>query len=220
MIIAIISAAGQGSRLGSSIPKQFIEVNNEPIYISTIKKFLRDDISQILLMIQSEYLDMVVNQLKQYLPYAYNENKIIIEMGGETAEETRFNALKYLKDMGFVGNVIFHDAVRPNVNYNLISNVINNLQYFNNVIPTIICKDSMLDSNNNIIQTTGSKRLQTPQGFEFDSIYNCYNNCEWKGSPALTFLTYYNSLYTIDGDESNFKITTIDDIELYKKIRE
>ena len=218
MLIAIISAAGQGSRLGSSIPKQFIAVNNEPIYISTIKKFLRDDISRILLMIQPEYLDMVVNQLKQYLPYAYNENKIIIEIGGETAEETRFNALKYLKDMGFVGNVIFHDAVRPNVNYNLISNVINNLQHFNNVVPTIICKDSMLDSNNNIIQTAGSKRLQTPQGFEFDSIYNCYNNCEWKGSPALTFLTCYNSLYTIDGDESNFKITTIDDVELYKKI--
>lgn len=213
----IISAAGQGVRCSGYsevLPKQFIKVNDEPIYITTIKKFIRDDISQILLIIQPERKDMVEQQLKEYLPGC----NIILVLGGNTAEESRYNALLYLSKQYYIGNVIFHDAVRPLVNHQLITNVINALNNSDNAVPVIICKDSMYNINTGIIDVQNTFRMQTPQGFDFKKIFDCYNTYKWFGSPGLTYYKQYNTVNLINGDESNFKITTIDDIELYKMI--
>jgi len=210
--IAIISMAGKGVRTNYSIPKQYIEINGKPIFIYTLQQIIQADIDEIYLMIQPNYRELVDSYLTNFFP---NNNFIILE-GGETAEETRYKALCH----GFQPNdiIIFHDAVRPLVPVQMINDCIKYTKIYSNAIPTILCKDCMIDDDYNKINHTNIKRLQVPQGFIYSKILDCYQKTKWEGTPAQTYKNLYNDLYIFDGDEINFKVTTNDDIELLKKI--
>lgn len=217
MNIAIISAAGKGLRMGKyNLPKQYIEVGDEPVYITTLKKFIRDDINMIILIISLEWEHIVSSQLKQF-----NISNVNIVYGDVTAEGSRYKALQYLNSINIdpSSTIIFHDAVRPNVSPEMITSVIKGMEEYTNIVPKMICKDSMLDTNYESVDGSKLIRLQTPQAFRFEDIYNCYKDNKWGGSPAITYINGgKHTLQFIQGDESNFKITTQDDLELYKKI--
>ena len=221
----IISAAGMGTRLGGAIPKQFIEVNGEPIFITTLKKFKINCVDKIILTIPDnrEWDGYVDYKLK-----LFNIRDVDIIYGGSTAEETRWLALKHIKFSYEIGDddiVVFHDAVRPNVPIEMIYKVIESCDMNGTAIPYIICKDSMCKIVDNrivgYVDNSDKVRLQTPQAFLFNKIYESYDKLgpdKWLGSPILTYSQFYEDINLIDGDEINFKITTTDDIELYRKI--
>lgn len=223
-IYVVITAAGVGNRMGYNIPKQFI-YTNEYIFVTTIKKFINFNIKKIILVISKEWEDFVSKILLEKKLMKY----VDIVYGGETADESRWNSLLYLKSKYNCDNdiIIFHDAVRPNTSYEIIENAIKLCIEYDAAIPTIICKDSMCLLENGKISYIDNKnkiRLQTPQSFIFNKIYLAYstikkNNEEWLGSPILNYLKFFNNVITFEGEEVNFKITTKDDLELYKKIQ-
>jgi 2-C-methyl-D-erythritol 4-phosphate cytidylyltransferase len=223
---AIISAAGMGLRLGNDIPKQFIEVDNEPIFITTLKKFNINCIDKIILAIpNNKKWDKYVDDKLRF----FNVKDVDIIYGGSSAEETRWLALNYIKSTYEVRDddiVVFHDAVRPNVPNELICETVKSCKLQGTAIPYIICKDSMCEICDNRIvahiNNSNKIRLQTPQGFIFKKIYESYyksNSDKWLGSPILTYSQYYEDINLIYGDEVNFKITTKDDLRMYKKIK-
>ena len=223
---AIISAAGMGLRLGNEVPKQFIEVDNEPIFITTLKKFNINCINKIILTIpNNKKWDKFVDEKLKF----FNIKDVDLVYGGSTAEETRWLALEYIKYNYDIQNddiVIFHDAVRPNVPNELLYETVKSCKLKGTAIPYIICKDSMCEINGNSIVThidnSNKVRLQTPQAFIFDKIYESYKllgSDKWLGSPILTYSQFYKDINLIYGDEINFKITTKDDLKMYKKIK-
>lgn len=222
-VVAVLSAAGRGERTGMLIPKQFIEIGGEPIFITTLKKFIREDINEIILIIPFGW-EIDVNRYIN--KYNLNANITLIN-GGDSAESSRWNALEYLAKNNthedFI--VIFHDAVRPNVSDLMINSAIALCDEFGCAIPILPCKDSMCMFIDGKIRDACSNidkvRLQTPQAFDFKAIYSAYNSAEeWQGSPILNYLLFNKDIITYSGDEINFKITTVDDIEMYRKLKE
>lgn len=226
-VFAIITAGGKGERMGFDIPKQFMEVNKEFIFLTTIKKFIREDVYKIILVIKREWRDFAYdclreNNISQYVEFVY---------GGETADESRYNALCYLRNNYDCDKdiVIFHDSVRPNVIDDNITTCIDLCKKYNSaIVPIISCKDSvslLIDEKMKYVDNKNMVRLQTPQAFIFNHIYNAYktileNDDKWLGTPIFNYLRLFDGVITFDGDEINFKITTKDDLELYKKIKE
>lgn len=222
----IISAAGEGSRFGGDIPKQFIEVDNEPIFITTIKKFNINCVDRIILTIPNN---------KTWNSYVYknisffNLKNVEVIYGGSSAEETRWLALEYIENSYKINDddvVVFHDAVRPNVSFDLICRCIQSCEEKGTAIPYIICKDSMCEVVDGCIvkhvDNSNKIRLQTPQAFRFKEINESYKRAKgdkWLGSPVLTYSQYYSNINLILGDEVNFKITTEDDLRMFKKIK-
>lgn len=123
-MIAIITAAGNGTRMQYSIPKQFIRVNGIPIYIYTIRKFI-NLVDKICLVIPIGYSVKIINELIEFnLPKA----KIDLCIGGNSADESRRLGLTYMYNKYKPKYVIFHDAVRPGVSISLIKSVINTVK--------------------------------------------------------------------------------------------
>jgi 2-C-methyl-D-erythritol 4-phosphate cytidylyltransferase len=219
--LAIISAAGVGSRVEQKIPKQFIEFNSKPMFILTLEKF--SDFDTIILVIQPNWVDYAKEQLDKY---GFDNTYIVL--GADTAEKSRINALNYIKSNSICNDndvVIFHDSVRPNITRSLIDEVFEDAQIYKSAAPVIPCKDSMIDFNKlEILDNKNIYRLQTPMGFIFNDIWRAYeldnpnSNYTGEGSPGLTYFKYFQKLHTITGDEGNFKVTTPDDLKLLKKL--
>ncbi|MGL4950514.1 MAG: IspD/TarI family cytidylyltransferase [Mycoplasma sp.] len=227
MNIAIILAGGIGSRVkGSKIPKQFIELNNKPIIIYTIEKFLKvNEIDQIIIVCHREWINHINQMLK-----VYNLSKNIdICEGGDSRNYSAKNAINFISNKYKLSNnsiIITHDAARPFVTPEIIKNNIIECvrsKCVNTVIPT---DDTIIISNDNktISQITNkdlSYRSQTPQTFTYEVISELYNhsfdNEIFKSSDISTLaniLEYKISL--LSGNKYNFKITTDEDIEIAK----
>ena len=119
MNIAIILSGGVGTRMGASIPKQYIEVCGKPvIYYSLIKFVESGSIDAYIIALDNqwkEYVEGFVSKIHINKPLFYS-------VPGETREHTIYNALKCAKQNGYADDdiVIIHDAVRPMVSKEVI----------------------------------------------------------------------------------------------------
>ncbi|EMO40916.1 IspD/TarI family cytidylyltransferase [Leptospira noguchii] len=107
-IYVLILAGGTGSRMGSKIPKQFLELNGEPILLHSLKKFQTwGKQKQIVLVSHSESIHKIESICA---PYLGNEDRIV--EGGETRHASMLAGLSVLnfKDDDII---LVHDAARP-----------------------------------------------------------------------------------------------------------
>lgn len=215
----IIPAAGSGKRIGGEVPKQFIEIKGEVILSYTINAFLESEVppKQIIISYSKgneDYLDQLLQK--------NNYKNIRLVEGGKTRQESVFNALKSIKKSKYV---LIHDSVRPFITSTIIKNILGKLSTSKAVIPVVPVKDTIkFVEDNSVIDTPDRAKLfaaQTPQGFEFDTIYNANLKCE-----DLSRVTDDSSIVEmmgekveiVEGNYSNFKITTSDDLEFAKKL--
>ena len=120
---------------------------------------------------------------------------------------------------------MIHDAARPFISQKLINQIIEKLNKYDAVIPTLDCMDSIIKIENKSFDYLNRKKIkyiQTPQGFNYKLIYSAYNNIKENinvfSDNMSTLISYNPNInYTlIDGESSNFKITTIEDIDKAK----
>ena len=104
---AIITAGGVGKRMGTSLPKQFLELQEKPILMHSIERFYQYDINiKIIVSIPEQYIDFWKNMCK--------EKSFIIQHKIVTGGETRFFSIKNaLEEIQGSGIVAIHDGVRP-----------------------------------------------------------------------------------------------------------
>lgn len=218
-IIAIILAAGSGSRMNSNIKKQFIEIKEKPIIAYTIEKFEKcKEVNEIIVVTN----ELDIEYLEKNIIKKYNFDKVVkIIAGGDERYNSVFNALSEIKEINSI--VIIHDGARPFVNDNIIKQCINEAEKNGACIVGVPVKDTIkvIDEEGYIINTPNRSNLynvQTPQVFKLDIIKEAYdkymNDTSIKVTDDSMVVEKYSNIKVkiIEGDYTNIKITTPEDL--------
>ena len=214
--ILILLAAGDSTRLKSRIPKPFNIIDNKTLLehaFNTFKDF--KEIKKTIIVYNKKH--------KKYLNSVNLKNSIKIT-GGKTRQESTFNALKYIKKMKFK-KVLIHDVARPSPSKNLIKSLLKKLQTCHAVVPVINAYDATKRIKKNLIFKNIERKTlrfsQTPQGFTFEKIYIKHKNNKDKNfDDDCSFFVNDNELVkTVPGSKLNFKITDMDDLNLFSVLK-
>ena len=223
MISAIILAGGKGKRMNSSISKQFIEIKGKPIIYYTIKKFNDnkkiDDIVVVLSQEEIEYFKE--NILKKY---DLKVDKIVI--GGAERQDSVYNGLKSLENTE-TDIVLIHDGARPFISDRIIEDGIKYASIYGACAPGVMPKDTIKikEKNNFSIDTPNRETLvaiQTPQVFKFREILECHKRVKIDKvvvtDDTMVVERYGKKVYLYDGEYTNIKVTTPEDLILGEKL--
>lgn len=230
MNYVVIFAGGTGSRMGSDIPKQFLEVSNKPILIHTIEKFSNSsEVDAIVVVSKDDYVDYAKNLIKEF-----NISKVLdVISGGETGQESIYNGIKYLientphtkEDL-----VLIHDGVRPVINNELIHNSISCAKENGNSIAVSKAIETVLtiDDEGKVQKTidrSKCRNAKAPQIFHLNDIWEYHTKAKEQGiknvidSATLASL-FGKKLYTTECRPENIKITTPNDYYMFKAMYE
>jgi 2-C-methyl-D-erythritol 4-phosphate cytidylyltransferase / 2-C-methyl-D-erythritol 2,4-cyclodiphosphate synthase len=204
-IAAIIVAAGRGTRAGGALPKQWQNLRAEPVISHTFKA-LRPHVDLICVVLHQD-------DLSRWESLHLTADCIAI--GGTTREASVFAGLQTLRAFS-PSKVLIHDAARPLVSAKIIQDVIAALDGHNGAAPALPVTDALWTGRDGAVSGTmdrnGLFRAQTPQGFNFQAIYEAHQNLN---SPAADDVAVARAagieVAIVDGCERNLKITTADD---------
>ena len=211
--VAIIVAGGTGTRMGSSIPKQFMLLNDKPILYYSIKAFLEaDDEMKVIVVLPVEYFDMGMEVMDAY----FDKNRIQLVEGGPTRFHSVKNGLQLVEDESII---LVHDGVRCLIKPALINECIAVAEKTGTAIPVLPSKDSVriLDGElNNSMERNRVMLVQTPQAFHSKVLLPAYEieHKEKFTDEASVVDAFGIKLTLVRGDEHNIKITTPLDLSL------
>ena len=226
MNIAILTAGGIGSRTHQDIPKQFLNVENKPILIYTLEAFQQHpNIDEICVVILEGWESILWAYAKQF-----NTTKLkYVVVGGATGQESIFNGLKAIReDHADNDIVIIHDGNRPMVSQDIITDNLVKQKKYGSAVATIPCTEVVFVSTNGndsdkSIPRENLQRTQTPHSYYLKDLWNAHMQAQEKGiknmaascslMEALGYKTYFSQ-----GSEKNLKITTVEDIEIFKAL--
>ena len=225
MNVAVIIAGGVGSRMGMSVPKQFVTIDNKPVLIYTMECFQNHP------MIDA--IELVCIDGWQETAQRYAEKNGITKLreivtGGETGQESIRNGV-YALD-GVCGDddvVVIHDGIRPLVDESVLSDVIVKCKLYGNAVTSmpyneqIFIKDDDFSTTKYIPRET-LRRVATPQAYKFGLLYEKYKEA-FEKKIGIYGSSYTNTmmvdlgvrLYFAAGSDKNIKLTTKDDLELF-----
>ena len=222
----VLLAGGVGKRMGSSVPKQFIEVNGKPIIAYSIENFQRNpQIDKIVVVCVKDWID----KLKEIIAkYSLSKVEWMIE-GGSTGHDSIRNGVFFLKDKLRPDDfIIVHDAVRPILPQKAIDEVIRVAHEKGNASSSIACHPPIVyteDFESGITDVDREHVMLTasPQAFKYSLALKCYEQAERENRHDFTFTSsllihYGERVYFAKGTTSNIKITTKEDIALFEAL--
>mgnify|MGYP000844355265 CR=1 FL=1 len=223
MISAIILAGGKGKRMRSAISKQFIDIKGKPIIYYTLKKFSENKkIDNIIVVLpEDEVKYFKENILKKY---ELRINKIVI--GGKERQDSVYNALKSLKNSS-TDIVLIHDGARPFISERIINEGIKFAEIYGAAAPGVMPKDTIKVKNEKNFSVDTPNRanlvsIQTPQVFKFDEILECHEKIRYNGEKVtddtMVVEKYGYIVYLYDGEYTNIKVTTPEDLILAERL--
>ena len=226
---ALIIAGGSGNRMGQDIPKQFMHVDGCPIIIHTMLCFQRHpDIEGIAVVCLKGWETVVHSYSNQY-----NIDKLKwIFPGGSSGMESIHNGIYGLREAGCDDEdlVLIHDAVRPMLSQDIISNNIATCKAYGYAVTGIKCREAILESPDGFMTQTSIPRerlirTQTPQTFRLGNIIDIHESAKRKGIEnsvsSCTLIAELDEgidMYIVPGSEKNIKVTTVEDLEILKAL--
>lgn len=226
MNVALILAGGSGSRTEQSVPKQFISIYEKPIIIYTLEAFQNHpQVDGIIVSCIDGWHDV----LKGYASAAGIDKLRWIVDGGGNGQSSARNALLELETVcGWDDIVIIHDAVRPMISGEIITDCIAKARKFGSGLSAVRCQETIMRTEDGKcghagIDRNDIMRVQTPQAYK-------YGKALWAHKEALnrgiTNAVYTNTLMLELGEElhfsygsnKNIKITTLEDIDIFKAL--
>lgn len=224
--IALIIAAGKGQRTRQDIPKQFINVFDKPILIYTLENFQKHpEIDGIVVSCLDGWVDILRAYAKQY-----NITKLKdVVLGGATVHESFYNGLQRMKKYCDDNDIIvLHDGIRPMIDEDVLSDVIVTCRKYGNGVSSLPYNEQIFRkkddiSTNEYINRDTLRRVQTPQAYYFSKLFSSYERA-FREHIGISGPSYTNTmmvdlgetLYFASGSERNIKITTTEDIEIFK----
>lgn len=224
--IALILAGGFGARTHQDIPKQFLTINDRPIIIYTLEAFQRhpeiDAIAVVCLGGWENFLQAYARQ--------FNISKLKhIVIGGENGHYSARNGVFELeKNYSPEDIVLIHDSNRPLVSAEIISDCIVTTRKYGCATPVTPSLDAMFETSDGLISSghyprNNIKRGQTPNGFFLGKICEIYRKAEAAGiknssGPSVLMMDMGEPTHLYFGSAKNFKITTVEDIEIFKAL--
>lgn len=227
MNIAMIIAGGKGLRTKQDIPKQFLNICDKPVIVYTMEAFQRHpEIDRILVVCIDGWQEM----LKAYASQ-FNITKLTwITAGGENGQESIHNGLMELeKHCEESDLILIHDGIRPNVSQEIISGCIAECRLHGSAITVIPCAEAMLlrsdslNSSSALIAREMLARTQTPQAFPLRKLLWAHSEAQKRGicdstASCTLMVELGQEVYFCPGSEKNIKITTTEDIEIFKAL--
>lgn len=226
MNIAVIIAGGSGSRMGQDIPKQFINVYDKPVIIYTLESFQKHpEIDAIEVVCINGWHDVLWAYAKQF---GIDKLKWVVP-NGNTAQESIRNGLLSLKGLCQETDiVVIHDGIRPMVDGFVLSDVIEKCRKYGNAVTSLPYNEQIFVADNEVSTTRyipreTLRRVSTPQAYTYGKLAWAYEKA-FAGNIGIQGGTYANTLmvelgerlYFAAGSERNIKLTTKDDLELFK----
>jgi len=213
----IIVAGGSGKRMGSSVPKQFLEIEGKAVIVFTMERFLEFDPEiEMVLVINKDFVEYWEKARKR----ADFDYPVKIALGGETRFHSVKSGIESLDGDSLVG---VHDSVRPLVSVSTIQTVYEAAEMTGCAIPCVPLKESVRqvdEDKSTAIDRSKIQIVQTPQVFRYKILKSSYD------TPFLESFTDDASVaeqagYKIKlvmGDEYNLKITTPEDFEIARML--
>ena len=224
--IAILTAGGIGSRTHQDIPKQFLNVENKPIIIYTLEAFQQHpNIDEICVAILEGWEQILWAYAKQF-----NITKLkYVVTGGATGQESIFNGLRAVKARHKDDDiVVIHDGNRPMVSQDMITDNLVKQKQFGSAVATIPCTEVVFVSENKIdsdksIPRENLQRTQTPHSYYLGELWEAHMQAKQKGLVNMAASCSLmeapgKKTYFSQGSEKNLKITTVEDIEIFKAL--
>ena len=228
MNVAIIIAGGSGSRMGQSIPKQFITIHDKPVLFYTLEGFQKHPlIDAIEVVCIDGWHELVWAYAKQY---GIDKLKWIVPGGNSGQESIRngvFNLEGKCKDDDIV---IIHDGIRPLVDAFVLTDVIEMAQKKGNAVTSMPYNEQIFlideedpSTTRKYIRRETLRRVATPQAYRFGKLDWAYHEAFAK-EIGIYGSSYTNTmmvelgetLHFAAGSDKNIKLTTQDDLELFK----
>lgn len=224
MNIALLTAAGSGSRMHQDIPKQFLHVDNKPIIIYTMEAFENNpQIDAIIVVTLDTWKDFVWAYAKQF-----NITKLKwVVTGGETGQESIRNGLLALKeDCSLDDVVMIHDGNRPLVSNDIIADSLSIFKEKGSAVAAIPCVEAVFRSEDSLSSTDSIPReqllrTQTPHTYTLGKLLHAHEEAEKRGiKNTAASCTLMHALgervWFSKGSEKNFKLTTPDDFDIFR----
>lgn len=227
MIIALLTAAGTGTRMNQDIPKQFIHVDNKPVIIHTMEAFQNHpSIDAILVVTLDSWKEVLWAYANQF-----NISKLRwVARGGETGQDSIRNGLDKLKEEYPDENitVMVHDGNRPLVSSEIISDSLATFAKYGCAVAAVPCTEVVFESEDGTsshvsIEREKLFRTQTPHTYKFDELLWAHNEAKKRGikgtaASCMLMKELGKETYFSKGSEENIKITTLDDLRIFKAL--
>lgn len=228
MNIAIIIAGGSGQRMGQDIPKQFINVYDKPVLIYTLESFQRHPLIDA---IEVVCIDGWENVVWAYAKQFGIDKLQWIAAGGRTGQESIRNGVYNLEGKCSEEDIIIiHDGIRPLVEPSVLTDVINKAQKYGNAVTSMPYNEQIFVVNKDDETTTTQfipretlRRVATPQAYRFDLLNDKYHEAFDK--EIGIYGSHYTNTMMVElgvtlhfaaGSDKNIKLTTKDDLDLFK----
>lgn len=218
-VTIIVTAAGKGKRMGSSLPKQFLNIGGITVLEKAVRPFEElKETDDIIIVAPAEHIKRC-----ESLCRSFEKIKNIIP-GGNERQDSVNNALKLVKD----GLVLIHDGARPYVTPDIIKEVLSKADTYGAAAAAVAVKDTVRQLSD--IDTFGSITLdrsklfnvQTPQGFDARIIKQAFKKAYEDGyygtDDAVLAERAGNKVVLVKGSYGNIKVTTKEDLPLEMRV--
>lgn len=227
MVVALLTAAGSSTRMGQDIPKQFMHVDNKPLIIYTMEAFQNHpNIDEIMVVTLPTWIDVLKAYSRQF-----NITKLKwVVPGGATGQESICNGLKELaKELKKDDVVMIHDGNRCLVSSEIISDSLATFRAHGSAVAAIPCVEAVFRSDDEGKSSTVSipreqlLRTQTPHTYTIEKLLWAHEEANKKGitntAASCTLMQMLGeTVYFSKGSETNLKITTVDDLFIFKAL--
>ena len=225
MNIALLTAGGTATRMGQNIPKQFLHVYDKPILIYTLEAFQKHpSIDAIIVSGLENWIEVIWAYANQF-----NISKLKwVVKGGATGQQSICNALIEL-EKHCSGNdiVLVHDGNRPMVSNEIITDSLLVCKQYGSAVAGIPCTEVVYRKNETAelinIPREELVRTQTPHTYPLSKLLWAHQEAarlELNNTAASCDLMHRlgEKIYFSRGEEKNLKITTLEDMEIFKSL--
>ena len=226
MNVALIIAGGSGNRMHQDIPKQFLTVNERPVIVYTLEAFEKHpEIDAIAVVCIEGWEKVLWAYAKQF-----NIDKLKwIVSGGKTGQESIRNGVYNLEGKCAPDDIIIiHDGIRPMVDETVLSDVIVTCRKYGNAVTSLPYNEQIFVIDDEVSTTKyipreTLRRVSTPQAYRFEKLDWAYHEA-FEKEIGIYGSSYTNTmmvelgerLYFAAGSDKNIKLTTKDDLEMFK----
>lgn len=220
MNIVLLLAGGSGLRMGSGIPKQFLVVDGEPVIVHTMRVLENNrDIDKVVAVC----IDGWEEKLRGYADKAGISKLFNVVSGGENRYESTRYGMESL-DVNDDDVIVVHDAARPMVTDESLSDVICVCREHGNSMAVIDCVDTMYareeGSTSQVLERSMMVRGQTPEAVTGKRMRDMYRAADKKkihdDSISALQVALGWKVYFAKGSEQNIKMTRPTDLKFFE----
>jgi 2-C-methyl-D-erythritol 4-phosphate cytidylyltransferase len=226
MTIVIIPAGGKGLRVGiaakgNATPKQYLKVGGKEIIVYTLQVFQKNElIDKIIIAAEPNFFNLLLRRIKKY---KLTKVKLIVE-GGKTRQDTVYNAL-LSSEADDNDLIVVHDAARALLPQDVLTNAISTAKKKGNALVCIKAKDTLINGKETVAGYLNRNEIyyvQTPQIFKYRELQRAMSRAQSDNfigtDESMLIRRTGQKVHIAEGSVFNFKITTKEDVKLFKKL--